>query len=182
VIEVWRKVPDLADRFEVSNLGSVRTLAHTYTRVDPLRGTVCVRLPGRLLKCTPTNQGYLTVNVGSAGRCHNVLAHTLVAKAFFGAPLPGQEVNHKNGNKKDNRAINLEWVTRSENVAHSHRELTRALPKSARKVTVIHKDGSVLFFGSMSEVARYFGVTVRTVAIWLAGGGNRRGLTVKGQH
>jgi len=92
------------------------------------------------------------------------LAHTLVAKAFFGAPLPGQEVNHKNGNKKDNRAINLEWVTRSENVAHSHRELTRALPKSARKVTVIHKDGSVLFF------------------IWLAGGGNRRGLTVKGQH
>ena len=45
----------------------------------------------------------------------------MVATAFIPNPEDKAEVNHKFGNKSDNRAVALEWVTRSENIKHSVR-------------------------------------------------------------
>jgi len=54
------------------------------------------------------------------------LSYYLVAYAFHGSPpTEKHEVNHKNGDTRDNRASNLEWVTRSANNLHSYRELGR---------------------------------------------------------
>ena len=53
------------------------------------------------------------------GKTHKV--HRLVAKAFL-PPPPSEkhtQVNHKDNNPANNRADNLEWVTRSENIQHS---------------------------------------------------------------
>ena len=49
--------------------------------------------------------------------------HRLVAEAFLKRGKDKTEVNHKNGIRSDNKAENLEWVTRSENEKHAYRVL-----------------------------------------------------------
>jgi HNH endonuclease len=49
----------------------------------------------------------------------NVYTHRLVAAAFLSKRLDQDQINHKNGDKHDNRAENLEWATQSENMLHS---------------------------------------------------------------
>jgi hypothetical protein len=85
------------------------------------------------------NRGYWEVGLFTTDDNDNkirkwIRVHRLVADAFIPKPLPtfkenGEEnileVNHRNGNKKDNRVENLEWLTRSENVTHTYVVLGR---------------------------------------------------------
>ena len=60
------------------------------------------------------SHGYMAYN-GQA-------VHRIVAAAFLPPPLPSQTVvNHKDGNKQNNRIENLEWCTQSANIRHAHK-------------------------------------------------------------
>lgn len=75
----------------------------------------------RRMSPTPINSGYLCLHVFTDSGKPNRLVHILVAEAFLG-PIPkGMQVNHKNGDKLDNRPQNLEYVTPSENIKHAYR-------------------------------------------------------------
>lgn len=66
--------------------------------------------------------GYRNVLFSENGKSKNYLVHRLVLSTFL--PVQNMEnlfVNHKNGNKLDNRLDNLEWCTRSENTIHSYK-------------------------------------------------------------
>lgn len=82
-------------------------------------GMVYSKKTKRILKPSKTGPGYLSVWFVVNGRGRNTQVHRLVAMAFVEGFMPGLDVNHKNGIKTDNRAENLEWVTRSENMLHS---------------------------------------------------------------
>lgn len=66
-----------------------------------------------------SNGNYYKVTLSIQGKEKQFLVHRLVAKAFIPNPENKPEVNHINGDKFDNRAENLEWVTASENQIHS---------------------------------------------------------------
>lgn len=71
---------------------------------------------------TPTANpnGYLKVALADGkGGQHQLSMHRLVAKHFIPNPYDHPQVNHKNGNKKDNHVLNLEWVSPTENTNHA---------------------------------------------------------------
>lgn len=80
-------------------------------------GLVKNKLTDRLLK--PQDSGYLHVRIPLEGKYYNARIHRIVAETFCERPAGCNVVNHINGNKKDNRASNLEWITQRDNVIHS---------------------------------------------------------------
>ncbi len=92
--------------------------------------------------------------------------HILVATAFIGDKPPSCQVNHKDGNKGNNCASNLEYVTQSENGKHAYRLgllkhcFTRTLtPEQAREI----KNQYASYKISMRELARNFLVSGHTI-------------------
>lgn len=75
----------------------------------------------RILKQTLTKFGYLTVEPSKNGSTRIWRVHRIVATAFVGNPGNKPHVNHKDGNKANNRKDNLEWCTQSENDIHASR-------------------------------------------------------------
>lgn len=74
---------------------------------------------GNILKPSINPHGYKIVNLIIDGEQIGKAVHTLVARAFCNGYEEGLQVNHKDGNKLNNNANNLEWVTAKENVRHS---------------------------------------------------------------
>lgn len=115
--EIWKLSIDPA--LEVSSLGRVRTVERIVRR-GPGDGRFA--LSPKILKPHILTTGYAQVQ-GARRQKHTV--HRLVACAFVEGFASDLVVNHKNGVKTDNRPDNLEWVTSSENIRHSYRELGR---------------------------------------------------------
>lgn len=69
---------------------------------------------------TPSGYKYVSIiRAGDGSKYTGQFVHRLVLKAFVGEPKEGQQANHINGIKHDNRLENLEWVSRSENMKHA---------------------------------------------------------------
>lgn len=79
------------------------------------------RNAGRTAKLKPAtdNKGYLRVGIIINGILTTKKVHRLICEAFNDNVENKPQVNHKNCDKKDNRASNLEWVTNSENMKHA---------------------------------------------------------------
>ena len=76
---------------------------------------------GQLLKGHIDRCGYREVLLTENGITKNYLVHRLILSTFHPRKdAENYDVNHKNGNKLDNRVDNLEWCTRSENIRHSY--------------------------------------------------------------
>jgi hypothetical protein len=73
----------------------------------------------KILATPISTKGYPVFSVSQDGKRKYYMAHRLIAEHFIGS-VEGKEINHKNFNKADNRAENLEIVTHSENMRHYH--------------------------------------------------------------
>lgn len=80
-------------------------------------GHIRNKITNRVLREFVGKDGYLRTQLHSK----TTLIHRIVATAFIPNPDNFSEVNHKDGNKRNNSISNLEWVTRSENQAHAYK-------------------------------------------------------------
>ena len=103
--EIWKSIPNYEGKYEVSNLGHVRS--YKQDRKNP-----------RLLK--PHYQGgYPRINLYKKCELKHYFVHVLVAQTFIPNPDNKPEINHIDGDKTNNTVANLEWVTPSENINHA---------------------------------------------------------------
>lgn len=161
-MEEWRPVIGYEGRYEVSDLGRVRSLA----RIVAI-GTNSRVLLGAVLKPKVLRNGYLAVGLwATKGRARWVLVHRIVLEAFVGPAPAWHETRHIDGDKANCRRANLEWATHIDNMRDQYRHGTRIMgdkhhstkltEELARWVRDSHQTGS--------EVARVLGVTANIVS------------------
>ena len=111
--EVWRDIPGYEGRYQVSDLGRVRRVLLPNLGGKNKNGYVQVYLPDGGVRYGHSN--------GKNRHGNRAFVHRLVAATFLGLDLSsGLEVNHLDGNRSNNRVLNLELVTRSGNIRHAH--------------------------------------------------------------
>lgn len=121
--EQWKDVVGFEGKYQVSDLGRVRSLDRLVPAGPGGHGRRLVK--GRVLRPAPQDSGHLTVVLG---RGNTKSVHTLVMRAFRGMPAPGLEVLHSNHQPADNRLANLEYGTRSQNLKMDYAVGKRHVP------------------------------------------------------
>jgi len=153
--EIWKTIPNFPD-YEASNFGRVRRAV--WRNGAPRLGRILK--PG---KCGGS-RNYLSVALSHNGVIKYLTVHSLIALVFLGPRPDSHEINHKNGNKADNRPENLEYVTSQENKQHAHEMGLYRGPKRqwAAKLTPddIHEIRRLLAIKTNQyDIAKRFGVS-----------------------
>ena len=154
--ETWRIIADAPD-YQVSNLGNVRNGVHAKRAI--LAGNVPVNMvPFK------NGGGYFRIKVENrAGRLTNVSINRAVAFAFMGAPAErSYVVNHLNNDKTDNRLVNLEWISASENARRGTLRPRRAKlsPEVVQTMRTVYADTQL----SLSAIARSYNMNVTALS------------------
>lgn len=162
-VEVWKKVvpyniqnPDGTWRYEVSNLGRVRS----HGSVNSCFGPDAYHI----LATVVSSQGYHLVYPSVGGVRVGKGVHRFVALAFVPNPNNADTVNHKDEDKSNNSAYNLEWLTVAENVRYGSGIKRRALSVT-RRIRQYAISGELLNeFSSINEIADKFGFSATDIA------------------
>lgn len=126
--EEWKDI-SIDRRYKISNLGRI------YSAIS-----------GKILKTQSRNR-YESCSI--AGNRQSV--HRLVALAFLPNPKGFATVNHKNGNKHDNRAANLEWCSQKQNIRHAWDTGLATTKVGQHKHTSILNDINILVIATMHK-------------------------------
>ena len=140
--EIWKDIKGYEGRYQVSNIGNVRSV-----------------IRGKLLAPQPGPYGYLRVPLQTEGKQKYFPVHILVYEAFFGERHAELDyvVDHKNNNKLDNRASNLQLLKDADNL-RKDRHKKSGLPRGVYYATnggyyaSIYRDKKHTYLGCFKTV------------------------------
>lgn len=149
----WKPVKGYEGYYEVSDAGNVRSIDRAVSCKNGMTKT----LKGRNLAPTVHYaNGYCSVMLTKNGKQKRHLVHRIVAEAFVSNPHGFPEVNHKDENKENNAAENLEWCTHLYNNRYGTKQERLSKLKSRR--VVMMRDGKTLeTYPSETEAAAAVG-------------------------
>ena len=115
-MERWVDIIGFDNEYKVSDLGRIKSIKS-----------------GLIMKLNKKSNGYVTIKLSKNGKAFHFLVHRLVASNFIENIDNKPQVNHLNKIRDDNRLVNLEWCTLSENSKHSHKTSKPPIPKNRNK-------------------------------------------------
>lgn len=148
--EIWKKINGYNERYEISNLGRVKSYAQN--KLGKIQ-TGCLQ-----------HKGYLAVTLydGDGNRkTHKI--HRLVAEAFIPNPNNFPQINHKDENKENNCVDNLEWCTNGYNARYGTKSKRAGLSNrchknTSKEVFSVDIEGNVNSYSSVGEAERITGL------------------------
>ena len=139
-MEIWRQIPGYNGMYSVSSFGRIKSYKTQKT--------------GVLLKpyADPTN-GYSYVNLRKDGKVYHRRLHKLIVMAFYPSSVnEGYDklttIDHKDGDKSNNRLDNLEVCTQKEN----NRRASSRNPRSSK--SIIDIDTGEIYVGMINAARR----------------------------
>lgn len=144
--EKWKDIPDYEGIYKASTLGRIRTVDNKITQ-STRHGTRMWR--GRILKNKtkiPDKSGY-KVTLWKNKKAIDYLVARLVCATFYGKN-DNMTVNHKNGNRFDNRIDNLEWLSLANNVKHAFNN-----DLAYQEKITLKNNGNIFQFRSMAQAS-----------------------------
>lgn len=115
--EIFNPIQGFEGLYEISQLGRVKSVA----RITPHGSGNNLTIKERILKQGMGTNGYKYVVLRREGKSITVYIHRIVAIHFVDNPNNLPQINHEDGDKSNNCAINLEWCNQSHNMKHSYR-------------------------------------------------------------
>lgn len=141
---MWIDIPNYEEHYEINDNGVLRN-KHT----------------GKIIKHDVNSSGYHRVSF-YYGKQKRYFVHRIVASLFVPNPQNFKEVNHKDGNKNNNDATNLEWCDR----VHNEREAHRTKIKEYKPFYII-KSNKRYDYEFPIDLAEELSLSVGTIKNWL---------------
>lgn len=107
MMEEWRDCVGFEGFYQVSNLGGIRSLDRILSDGRKRKG--------QMMKTRIGTRGYVKVGFRDGAQQHTFNVHRLVAIVFVDGYSEDKVVDHIDGNKANNSAKNLRWVSQSVN-------------------------------------------------------------------
>lgn len=110
--EIWKDIKEYQGKYQVSNLGKIRTLIKWDLNKRKYIATI------KNIKLREDKDGYILVDLHKNNKTKTFKVHRLVAEAFISNSNNYPQINHKNEIKNDNRVENLEWCSNEYNAVY----------------------------------------------------------------
>lgn len=181
--EIWVPVFGYEETYEVSSMGNIRSCTRVVEHTNRWGTTNAQTRKARPMKASTQSHGYERISLNLLGHGKSLLVHRIVVESFLRPLLPGEQVNHIDGNKKNNSIPNLEICSPQENSMHSvitglypsgDRNGSRTMPKSrptgerntqsklteldVRRIRAMRAEGL-----SLTKIASFFPVNFRSI-------------------
>ncbi|MBQ3990209.1 MAG: HNH endonuclease [Bacteroidales bacterium] len=148
--EVWKQIQGYEGKYDISNMGRVRSYAQSKD--------------GRIIKGNPDGKGYLYVKLYYTPQKYRMQKiHRLVGNHFLPNPNGYPQINHKDEDKRNNCVDNLEWCNNEYNHSYGTRDVragasNRCCPTTSKEVYSIDDSGNKTVYKSIGEAERLTGI------------------------
>ena len=158
--EIWKDIAGYEGRYQISNYGRVLSVQR---KENSWHGPATRTIPQRILKQSENRDGYFIIVLRNNGKKKTFRTNRLVAEAFIPNPNKLPCVNHKDENRKNNLADNLEWCTPQYNDLYGNRNKKLSLV-NCKQVGQYSKNEELIRIWKSAKEANKAGFTSQNIA------------------